>query len=612
MIANMSRISLIVSRSEREDALNKLAETNLFHVGSLDNYNDSIAELHRHLTHAELMLRYIPEKSEVPEATTSDVQSILMEIESTYAKRIELEKLIQDYDRLLNSYGAWGDFSVENLQYLETEGHIIRLYKVDAKTYKKLKNEATIPLYLCTVHKGTHYIAMYSVEEDKFPSIPAEEIPSLSPAEMRSTIKQSHKELLELRLKLNQLAGYRTQIQEYANNLQETIAFERTSDAFQHEEELSILQGYIPTEDITNFREYAKKHGWAFYTKDALTGDENADSEIPTKIKPSFWGKFVQPMLDSFGFVPGYQEVDISGVMFFFFAIFFAMIIGDAGYGSIFLLLSLGMMFKLKSAGKAISPFIPYVSIMSLATMAWGILTDNWFGTQLAPHVSVLQPLKSEFLADDSGVQFLSFMLGFTHLVIAHVWSFARRLKYNPKSALVDVGQLMMLSALLFLIMNMIIGPDTLLGPRPDWIAPVIIAGVVLVLLFGEQQPLVNIFKGFGNGLQFDKVLATLLGAIGNFGDVLSYIRLYAVGLAGFSIASSFNNLTSGLPIWIAAIILLLAHTLNIMLSLLSVVVHALRLNSLEFSTHVGLSWAGNAYKPFTSKKVIQFADSKK
>lgn len=608
----MSRISLIVARNEREDALNKLAETNLFHVGSLDNYNDSIAELHRHLTHAELMLRYIPEKIEIQEMSTTDLHLILTEIETTYTKRVELEKTIQDYDRLINNYDAWGDFSVKNIHYLADEGHMIRLYKVDSKTYKTLKNEAIIPLYLCAVHKGTYYIAMYSVEEDKFPSIPYEEIPSLSPSEMKSAIKQAQKEILELTLKLNQLAGYRSQIQEYIDNLQETIMFERTSDAFTDDEELSILEGYIPTEDINSFREYARKHGWAFHAKDALTGDEATDSEIPTKIKPSFWGKFVQPMLDSFGFVPGYQEVDISGVMFFFFAIFFAMIIGDAGYGSIFLLISLGIMFKLKSAGKAISPFVPYISIMSLATIAWGILTDNWFGAQLSPHVPALQSLKSDFLAEDSGVQFLSFMLGFTHLVIAHVWSFARRIKHNPKSALVDIGQLMMLSALLFLIMDMIIGPDTLLGARPDWIVPVIIIGVVLVLLFGEQQPLINIFKGFGNGLQFDKILATLLGAIGNFGDILSYIRLYAVGLAGFSIASSFNNLTAGLPIWVAAVILLLAHTLNIMLSLLSVVVHALRLNSLEFSTHVGLSWAGNAYKPFTSKKVIQFADSKK
>lgn len=130
------------------------------------------------------------------------------------------------------------------------------------------------------------------------------------------------------------------------------------------------------------------------HIQEAITGDEDADAEIPTKIKPGFFGKFSQPILDALEFTPGYQEIDISNVMTFFFAIFFSMIVGDAAYGSIFLLLSLFGITKLKMANKPVTPLLPYVAFMSALTVMWGILTDSWFGFSLAQHVPLFASLK--------------------------------------------------------------------------------------------------------------------------------------------------------------------------------------------------------------------------
>lgn len=607
MIAKMSRVSLIVSKQESSTALTELANTNVFHIGTLENYNESIADLHRRLGHAELMLRYLPETT--PSTVSDkkiDINTLQQSIEKAYTTRSDLEKLMREYTNYIDNFVDWGEFSLEDINFLAKEGHFIRLYRVESRYYKKLQKETSIPLYTCNVSKGFHYIVAYSVDETKFPSMQSVELPPKSLEQMRKAVLDSRKQIISLTNELIKLNEDRHHLEQFIVDLTQTIQFEQVSDSINHDEELSILSGFVPTDDIEYLKQYAKKHGWALLMQDALSQDEEQNNKIPTKINPSFFGKFIQPMLDSFGFVSGYQEVDISGVMFFFFTIFFAMIIGDAGYGLIFLFMSLNLLFKSKKLGKASNPFVLYITFISTATVAWGIITDNWFGYHLSNNIHFLKPLKIEFLTTTKGIQFFTFMLGFTHLTVAHTWSFFRRIKHNPKSALADIGQLMMLTSLLFLIVDMIVGSDTILGAPPKGMIHIIIVGIILVLFFGEQQPAVSIFKGVSNGLKFEKVLSMLLGSIGNFADILSYIRLYAVGLAGFSIANSFNQLASLLPLPATIIVLLLAHSLNIMLSILSVIVHGLRLNSLEFSTHVGLNWSGLAYRPFNAKKIIK------
>jgi len=187
-------------------------------------------------------------------------------------------------------------------------------------------------------------------------------------------------------------------------------------------------------------------------------------------------------------------------------------------------------------------------------------------------------------------MMYLCFLVGAIHLTIAHALIAARNVK-SPV-ALSQLGWIGIIWGLFF-----VAGKLVLSKPFPDFGLLLLFAGMALVLLFANFQK--NIAKG---------ALVTLgdlpLSVIGSFSDVVSYLRLFAVGFATFIVASSFNSMAASAGAGligglIAAIILFLGHGLNIILALMAVVVHGIRLNMLEFSGHLNMQWSGKPYRPF-------------
>ena len=199
-------------------------------------------------------------------------------------------------------------------------------------------------------------------------------------------------------------------------------------------------------------------------------------------------------------------------------------------------------------------------------------------------------------LVNATFIQALCFFIGALHLSLAHGWR--AMLKAPALSALADLGWISVIWAVFFLAKTLLLGdPFPLFG---NWL---IITGLVLVLFFTSPQN--NILKTIGAGLG-----RIALSLVNNFTDVVSYIRLFAVGLAGVAIADAFNAMAAGvvkkgdiLTILIAALIVICGHLLNIILGPMSVLVHGVRLNVLEFCSHANVSWDGFAYKPFMKKK---------
>jgi len=215
----------------------------------------------------------------------------------------------------------------------------------------------------------------------------------------------------------------------------------------------------------------------------------------------------------------------------------------------------------------------------------WGLLTGTVFGQEWylkAGHHPLLPVLNNtKFL------QAFCFFLGAFHLSLGHGWQAIRKLP--SVSALSDLGWVSLLWAAFFIAKSLILD-----DPFPFFGKWFIVAGLALVIFFSRPQK--NIFKTIGLGL------GTLaLSLVNSFTDVVSYIRLFAVGLAGVAIADTLNSLAAGLgsnAFLGKALIVFIGHTINIVLGPLSVLVHGIRLNVLEFSSHVGLSWSGTAYKP--------------
>jgi V/A-type H+-transporting ATPase subunit I len=269
-----------------------------------------------------------------------------------------------------------------------------------------------------------------------------------------------------------------------------------------------------------------------------------------------------------------------------FFAIFFGILIGDAGYGLVYILITLGLQKKMKLNTELKTTFSLFYLLGSCA-IVWGVLTGTFFGQSWLLALGY-KPLVPQ-LNDANVMQTFCFFLGALHLSIAHSWQ--AYMKLPSLKVLADVGYICILWTAFFLARTLILGDTFPLEGL--WLFT---AGITLVILFASPQR--NVLRAIGEGLG-----TIALSLMNNITDVISYIRLFAVGLATLAIAETTNTLASGFGEGVVALvagaaIILIGHTLNIILGPMSVLVHGVRLNVLEFSGHANVTWSGFAFEP--------------
>jgi len=364
---------------------------------------------------------------------------------------------------------------------------------------------------------------------------------------------------------------------------------------------LISLTGFLPSKDLTNLASLAKENGWAYLAK-----EPDADDAVPTKIKNNRFVSLISPLTDFLGTLPGYREPDISLWFLLFFGIFFAMIFGDAGYGGILTILSLFVAIKTKMKKKKIHTGVYMFIYLGIMTMIWGTLVCNWFGMDAAMLPQFFRDISWERIASvthdgvknvnqDNYLMHLSFTLGFAQLAIAHLIGVCRNIK-SPKF-LGDIGSLSMLTGMYFVVLELVVKMTPPFDKNYIWIA--IGAGFALNFIFSNYE------TGLGQSIleSLKNIINMLLGVVNVFADIMSYIRLWAVGLAGGAISAAVNTMAGptlkGALIVAGMLILLFGHGLNYAMNVLSVIVHGVRLNTLEFSNHLGLTWSGFKYEPF-------------
>ena len=283
------------------------------------------------------------------------------------------------------------------------------------------------------------------------------------------------------------------------------------------------------------------------------------------------------------GTVAGYREFDVSIPFMLALPIFAAMLIGDGGYGAV---LSIGLLLGYKKVSSALGPnFTQLLIIVGAASLLWGFLCGSFFGFVLyKPPIPVNMTDTSRFM-----LMQISFIMGAIHLSIAQLW---QAFKIFPDLRFLNkVGWAIFIWGMLGVVQMFVLSAEL------TWSTPwpyLLIAGTVLAILF--NSPSKNIFKMVLLG-----VANYPLSMLGAFSDIISYVRLMAVGLASGVLASSFNDLALNSGSWlIAAPTLIFGHSLNLGLAMIALFAHGVRLNMLEFSNNLGMQWIGYSYKPFS------------
>ncbi len=587
MIVKMKKLTLFCTPTRQEKTLQALHDLKVLHVKHVKEPGGSAVDgARRHLQHVQRAKEVLDARSGSVSSGVSDedfVDAVWTCIEREKALREQQQNLEREIARVK----PFGDFDPLKIEALREAGLNVRLYEFPSKG--ALAAPEGVALHEIGRSKGTIYVLSVAQRGFTLPALEVE-LPKKGLLALQKDLEATQTELAENEAELQRLADDRAVAEKLTHHAFDELTHLEVRHGMGRDEAVAYLQGYYPAEREEEIATTAKEQGWGFRFDEI-----GKDDDPPTLLRNPKWINLIQPVFSMIKALPGYKEIDISFLFLLFLSIFFGFVIGDAGYGVLFIILSFIVRCKMGNRKKA-KQVTSLVMVMSTAAVVWGMLSGIYFGIDYDLLPGALKKASSSWLMAGgdgdlarSRVMFICFTIGAIHLSIAHVWGFVR--KINSAACLCDLGWLCSTWALYFLVLHLILGWVEL-GPA---IGIALAAGVVLVAL---GLILLKSWEG----------LVTLgMDVLNNFVDLISYVRLYAVGTATFAIAHTFNQMGWGagsamhpsLGVPSALMILGIGHTINILLVAMGVLVHGLRLNILEFSGHAEVQWGGSAYQPF-------------
>ena len=618
MITPMKKVTILCLDKEREASLEKLREMGILHVTPLVNPTGvKLNAAKSKVMRIRKALEAIPAKAgkdavslDASIASQPAVEAVHQMVQIKKDATDEISKLHNDLNRLNN----FGNLDPRTVKSLEESGVFVKLYEVDpSKTISAEDGAVVLPFgqsltgnLFAVINKGEAAAAVKNAVE-----LP---LPPISLAEMRQKLEKASADLRKADQVLESLAAKRSEIDSELVDADEEYDLQEAASGMLAGANIAMIQGFCPEPRMSEIREAAKVNGWGVREE-----DPSEDDMVPTLLTHKAVAKPMQFLYDIIGIVPGYREIDVSAVFLAFFSLFFAIIVGDAFYGALFLILTI---VARKKAPKSKSVGFSFMYLMSIATIIWGVMNASYLGLtpKIAPWVANLdiashswcpEPLKNAmaWIRDRANMQFFCFSIAVVHLTIAHAWNIFVQIKRKSTTALAQLGWLFSTWYMFFLAGNMVLGdkvPEVFRnffsGPTSAPMIYVLIAGVVLLVLFSVPPSKLK--------EEWISIPMLALNIVNNFVDVISYIRLFAVGLSGAAIAESFSEMLSPMfgsvgGLLGAAVVLLLVHALNIALAVMGVAVHAVRLNTLEFSNGLDLQWSGFSFNPFKKRKNV-------
>jgi V/A-type H+-transporting ATPase subunit I len=478
----------------------------------------------------------------------------------------------------INEWEHWGDVDLDQILHLRQNGIYLTLYQVPVKEIRSFPDDVIVK----TIFTAGDIAHCVTISRRQFDCTFLEIIPpKQSLSLLKSRFDGNNKDMEIIKSNIIKSACFYEALLGIEKKLKKEIEFQQVVSGMGKEGAISYVTGYIPSDREGHLVETARSRKWGI-----VISEPSAEDNVPTLLRNPKWVDRIKPLFELLGLTPGYRELDVSMLFLIFFTIFFGILIGDAGYGMVYILITLGLQKKMKMSTE-MKTTVSLFYLLGSCAILWGVLTGTFFGQTWLQNLG-FTPLIPQ-LNDANFMQTFCFFLGALHLSIAHSWQ--AYLKFPSLKALADVGWICVLWTAFFLARTLILGESF-----PPWGIWLFASGIVLVILFTSPQA--HVLRGIGDGLG-----TVALSLMNNFTDVISYIRLFAVGLATLAIAETTNTLSSGLGDGIAAlaagvVIILIGHSLNIILGPMSVLVHGVRLNVLEFSGHANVTWSGFTFEP--------------
>jgi len=587
MIVPMSKVYIVTQSYNHARLLEVLAQLGVVHVEPVDPEKAVATEQTINtlstLYHAVQILHAIEPSGETPEMSPLEAAKETISIHKAIVDEKErLNLLHRNADRLT----VWGNLELKQLEQLRSIGIKIRFFTIAKKDLAGLEAEC---IEIVAEQSGQNVLIavidrtgrLKAPEGAKKIPWPTMDLPTVKKeaAQVDASLKKHNERLTEL---ANLVEAMQQQLKHYQTQADFSVVQHSglSSDA------LFALQGWVPSKKSDSLSDNLSEQN---ITAAVEILPVSQDEEPPTLIEYPRWTEPIKGLFDMLGTVAGYREFDVSIPFMLALPIFAAMLIGDGGYGAV---LFFGLLLGYKKASKVLGAnFTKLLIIVGAVSLAWGFLCGSFFGKVLyTPPILVDMSDKSRFM-----LMQISFTMGAIHLSIAQLW---QAFKFFPDLRFLGkVGWAIFVWGMLGVVRMFVLSASI------TWSTPwpyLLIAGTVLAILF--NSPSKNIIKMILLG-----IANYPLSMLGAFSDVISYVRLMAVGLASGVLASSFNELALNSGSWFIAVpTLFFGHSLNLGLAMIALFAHGVRLNMLEFSNNLGMQWIGYSYRPFKNDSGVK------
>lgn len=622
MILKMKKFTFLVTNKEYDKFISDIRELGAIHVDMLqqgatsDELTSALALAERYKSAIKVLdfaqESYTPQQQYTAKTANADeALSVLAEVESLSAKELDIKHKLDAVDKDLNLMEPWGEFSWDTIRELEKSGYIPYFYCIGTKQYKAEWAEKYFATAINELNKKTYFVAFSNEGE---PEIAAERIylPEESLSNLMAKDKNLNDELADVRenlLKVN--AEDRPSLLAGQIAAENEIALSKVhlSNESIAGDQVKLMIGWSLEENAPQIVDYLEKEG-IYYEM----ADPAFDDDVPIKIKNNKFASLFEPILRMYS-LPNYHDIDPLPLFAPFFMLFFGLCMGDLGYGLIITAVSLAIMFMkpdLKSYGML-------GAFLGGMTCICGFITGTFFGINLATvDWAFMKPIQPYFINDSmkehffgySPMMVISVIIGLIQVLIGMTMAGCKAVKNY--GFIYGVGKF---SWVLALVSAVVLFGFPMFGVTIPTYLQYILYALIAIAAFGIyflNNPAAyakegSLKKMLGVGMNLGSGLWATYGmSTGLLGDLLSYIRLFALGLTGGVLGSVFNSLAVGMspniPVLhevVMLLILLFGHGINFGLCMISSFVHPMRLTFVEYFKNAEFDGNGKEYTPF-------------
>ncbi|MEG2149622.1 MAG: V-type ATPase 116kDa subunit family protein [Bacteroidaceae bacterium] len=599
MITKMKKFTFLVFYKDYEEFLLNIRELGVVHIAEKMQGTPDNAELQENIklssrisaTHKLLTSLKVTDKEEGADATRG--LQTLDKVEALLAEKTQLNQQLQLYLKEQTTMEVWGDFEPSDLKRLQEAGYRINFYISSGSDFDLDSFKEYNAVEINKIGSKTYFVTI--TKSNELPEVELESVKpfSYSLSKVNALVEQTRAKIEEADKELQNLGeGNLLSLEEALKNTHSNIEFSKvilnTEKAV--EDKLMLLQGWAPaakTPEIVNYLE--TQH--IYFEVSNPTPEDN----VPIELNNKGFFRLFEPICKLY-MLPKYNELDLTPFFAPFFMLFFGLCLGDSGYG-LFMLIGVTLYKMLaKNISVSMKPILTLVQILGISTFFCGMLTGTFFGFNLyGTDIPFFQKMRELFFQDNQWMFNFSLILGAIQIIFGMALKAVNQtIQFGFKYAIATIGWIIVLlsTAFAFALPSVLAMGGTV---------HLVILGVAALMIYLLNSPGKNIFLNIGLGLWDTYNMAT-----GLLGDILSYVRLFALGLSGGILASVFNELAVGMspdnaiagPI-VMVLIFLIGHSINMFMNALGAMVHPMRLTFVEFFKNSGYEGGGKEYKPF-------------